>query len=168
MDVRMPGMGGLEATRKMVKIDKSIKVIVLTVCESEPFPSKFLQAGATGYLTKDSDIEGIVNAIKTVALGKHYLGPDIAQQLAMRSFAPATESPFAQLSERELQIMLMITTGKKIQEISDTLCLSPKTVNGYRYRLFDKLGIHNDVELTHFAIRHGLIDASVFSESEPA
>lgn len=166
MDVRMPGMGGLEATRKMVRIDKNLRVIVLTVCESEPFPSKFLQAGATGYLTKDSDINEIVNAIKTVAAGKHYLGSDIAQQLALRSFTEAQESPFTQLSERELQIMLMITAGKKIQEISDTLCLSPKTINGYRYRLFDKLGIHNDVELTHFALRHGLIDSALFTESE--
>jgi two-component system invasion response regulator UvrY len=168
MDVRMPGIGGLEATRKMAKIDKNIKVIILTVYDAEPFPAKLLQAGAAGYLTKDSDIHEIVNAIKTVSSGKHYLRPEIAQQLALRSFSDFQDSPLESLSERELQIMVMITSGQKIQEISDTLCLSPKTINGYRYRLFEKLNIHNDVELTHFALRHGLIDATAFLNSETA
>ncbi|MEY3182300.1 MAG: two-component system response regulator UvrY [Pseudomonadota bacterium] len=168
MDVRMPGMGGLEATRKMAKIDKNIKVIVLTVYDTEPFPTKLLQAGAAGYLTKDSDIHEIVNAIKTVSGGKHYLRPEIAQQLALRSFSDFQDSPLESLSERELQIMVMITSGQKIQEISDTLCLSPKTINGYRYRLFEKLNIQNDVELTHFALRHGLIEASAISDTEIA
>jgi two-component system invasion response regulator UvrY len=168
MDVRMPGMGGLEATRKMAKIDKNIKVIILTVYDAEPFPTKLLQAGAAGYLTKDSDIHEIVNAIKTVSSGKHYLRPEIAQQLALRSFSDFQNSPLESLSERELQIMVMITSGQKIQEISDTLCLSPKTINGYRYRLFEKLNIQNDVELTHFALRHGLIEATAFSSSETA
>jgi two-component system invasion response regulator UvrY len=109
-----------------------------------------------------------VNAIKTVSGGKHYLRPEIAQQLALRSFSDFQDSPLESLSERELQIMVMITSGQKIQEISDTLCLSPKTINGYRYRLFEKLNIQNDVELTHFALRHGLIEASAISDTEIA
>jgi two-component system, NarL family, invasion response regulator UvrY len=168
MDVRMPGMGGLEATRKMAKIDKNLKIVILSVHDAEPFPTKLLQAGAAGYLTKDSDINEIVNAIKTVASGRHYLRPEIAQQLALRSFSDFQDSPLESLSERELQIMVMITSGRKIQEISDTLCLSPKTVNGYRYRLFEKLNIQNDVELTHFALRYGLIEATAPSTGEIA
>tara|TARA_Y100000768_G_scaffold382534_1_gene363068 strand:- start:983 stop:1858 length:876 start_codon:yes stop_codon:yes gene_type:complete len=164
MDVRMPGIGGLEATRKLVRIDPDIKVIALTVCGEEPFPSKLLQAGAAGYLTKDSDIKEMVLAIQSVHHGKRYISPDIAQQLALKSLSDDSVSPFEALSERELQVMMMITSGQKVQEISDKLCLSPKTVNSYRYRLFDKLNVQSDVELTHMAIRHGLLDTTLLEE----
>lgn len=160
MDVRMPGIGGLEATKKMVKNQPNIKIIVLTVCGEEPFPSKFLQAGAVGYLTKGADITEMIHAIQSVYSGKckHYIGPDIAQQLALKNVATPNGSPLDMLSERELQIMVMITAGQKVQEISDKLYLSPKTVNSYRYRIFDKLGVSSDVELTHLAIRHKILD----------
>ncbi len=161
MDVKMPGIGGLEATRKMLRNNPDIKIIALTVCGEEPFPSKLLQAGAAGYITKDSGLDEIVNAIKAVHSGKRYIGPVIAQQLALKTVsADADKSPLDLLSERELQVMMMITEGQKVQEISDKLCLSPKTVNSYRYRLFDKLGVASDVELTHLAIRHGILDTT--------
>lgn len=158
MDVKMPGIGGLEATRKMLRNNPDIKVIALTVYGEEPFPSKFLQAGAVGYLTKGSSIDEMVIAIRTVFAGKRYIGPDIAQQLALKKVIDAEGSPLDLLSERELQVMMMITSGMKVQDISDKLCLSPKTVNSYRYRLFDKLAVASDVELTHLAIRHGILD----------
>lgn len=158
MDVKMPGIGGLEATRKMLRADPEVKIIALTVCGEEPFPSKLLQAGAAGYITKDSGIEEIVNAIKTVYSGKRYIGPEIAQQLALKTVSDFEKSPIDLLSERELQVMMMITEGQKVQEISDKLCLSSKTVNSYRYRLFDKLKVTSDVELTHLAIKHGILD----------
>lgn len=161
MDVRMPGIGGLEATKKMLKNQPHIKIIALTVCGEEPFPSKFLQAGAVGYLTKDASIDEMINAIKIVYSGKskHYIGPEVAQQLALKNLStPNGGSPLDILSERELQIMMMITSGQKVQEISDKLCLSPKTVNSYRYRIFDKLNVSSDVELTHLAIRHKILD----------
>lgn len=161
MDVKMPGIGGIEATKKMVRNDPDVKVIVLTVYGEEPFPSKLLQAGAAGYLTKGSDLEEMVNAIRAVFSGKHYLGPDIAQQLALKTVSDVEGSPLDVLSERELQVMMMITSGQKVQDISDRLCLSPKTVNSYRYRLFDKLGVQSDVELTHLAIRHGVLDTEM-------
>ncbi len=158
MDVRMPGIGGLEATRKLLRADPDIKVIALTVCGEEPFPSKLLQAGAAGYLTKGSALDEMVQAIHAVCHGKRYISPEVAQQLALKHLSDEKASPFETLSERELQVMLMITSGQKVQEISDKLCLSPKTVNSYRYRLFDKLNVHSDVELTHLAIRHGILD----------
>lgn len=158
MDVKMPGIGGLGATRRMLKDNPNIKVIALTVCGEEPFPTKLLQAGAAGYLTKGSDLEEMVAAIRTVHAGNRYIGPEIAQQLALKTVKDAEGSPLDQLSERELQVMMMITAGLKVQEISDKLCLSPKTVNSYRYRLFDKLDVNSDVELTHLAIRHGILD----------
>lgn len=158
MDVKMPGIGGLEATRRILRNDPDAKVIALTVYGVEPFPSKLLQAGAAGYLTKGSDAEEMVQAILSVQHGKRYLSPEVAQQLALKHLSDDKACPFDALSERELQVMIMIVNGQKVQEISDKLCLSPKTVNSYRYRLFEKLAVNSDVELTHLAIRHGMLD----------
>lgn len=160
MDVRMPGIGGLEATRKLVRAHPETKVIALTVCDEEPFPSKLLQAGAAGYLTKGSDLEEMIQAIHAVHSGQRYISPEVAQQLAFKHLSDEGQSPFDVLSEREMQVLLMITSGQKVQNISDKLCLSPKTVNSYRYRIFDKLRVHSDVELTHLALRHGLLDTA--------
>lgn len=160
MDVRMPGIGGLEATRKLVQHDKHLKVIAVTVCDEEPFPTRLMQAGAAGYVTKGAALEEMVSAIRQVHSGQRYISPTIAQQLALKSFAPTTDSPFDSLSEREIQIALMIVSCEKVQSISDKLCLSPKTVNTYRYRIFDKLGITSDVELTLLAVRHGMVDTN--------
>mgnify|MGYP003119762305 FL=1 len=160
MDVRMPGIGGLEATRKLVQHDKHIKVIAVTVCDEEPFPTRLMQAGAAGYVTKGAALDEMVTAIRQVHAGLRYISPDIAQQLALKQFNPGGNSPFDCLSEREIQIALMSVNCEKVQSISDKLCLSPKTVNTYRYRIFEKLGITSDVELTLLAVRHGMVDPS--------
>jgi DNA-binding NarL/FixJ family response regulator len=160
MDIKMPGIGGLEATRKLYRIDPDIRVIAVTVCGDDPFPSRLLQAGAAGYVTKGADLDEMVQAIRVVKAGQRYISPEIAQKLALKPFsAEPDESPFDMLSEREIQIAMMIVNCYKVQEISDKLCLSPKTVNSYRYRIFDKLQISSDVELTLLAVRHGMIDA---------
>jgi len=158
LDANMPGIGGLEACRRIIRHNPDIKVIALTVHADEPYPSRFLQAGASGYLTKGTGVDEMVKAIKKVNSGERYISAAVAQQLALKPFNADKESPFDVLSEREMQVMLMITSGEKVQQISDTLCLSPKTVNSYRYRLFDKLGVDSDVALTHLAIRHDIID----------
>ncbi|ODN42397.1 UvrY/SirA/GacA family response regulator transcription factor [Piscirickettsia litoralis] len=160
MDVNMPGMGGLEATRRLLRIDQDIHVLAVTVYGGEPYPSRVLQAGAAGYITKGTNIDEMVRAIRKVHVGQRYISPDVAQQLALKHLTD-DDSPFDQLSEREMQVMIMITSGQKVQEISDQLCLSPKTVNSYRYRLFEKLNVNSDVELTHLAIRHGMLDPAV-------
>jgi len=157
MDADMPGIGGLEATRRLVRYDPDIKVIAVTVYNEEPYPTKFMQSGAAGYLTKGADIQEIVTAIRQVNSGKRYITPDVAQEMALKALNPGDESPFDALSEREMQVMFMITQGQKVPDISEKLFLSPKTINSYRYRLFEKLGIENDVELTHLAIRYGVI-----------
>jgi two-component system invasion response regulator UvrY len=157
MDIKMPGIGGLETTRRFVHSFPTIKVIALTACTAEPFPSRMLQAGATGYVSKTRPFEDVVEAIRTVFAGQRYLSSDIAQIIAMKHLSHQEESPFDNLSTREMQVMLMIATGKKVHDISNSLCLSSKTVNTYRYRLFEKLNIKNDVALTHLAIRHGLL-----------
>ncbi|RDH44301.1 UvrY/SirA/GacA family response regulator transcription factor [Zooshikella ganghwensis] len=159
MDVKMPGIGGLEATRKITRSNPNVKIIAVTVCDDEPFPSRLLQAGASGYVTKGAILDEMVTAIRMAHQGKRYISPDIAQQLALKQFdQEGKQSPFDSLSEREIQIAMMIVNCHKVQAISDKLCLSPKTVNSYRYRIFDKLNISSDVELTLLAVKHGMLD----------
>ena len=158
MDVRMPGIGGLEATRKIHQFNPAIKVIAVTICDDLLYPTKLIEAGASGYVTKGINIDEMVTAIKAVARGQRYISPDIAQLLALKSLQPDSDSPFDVLSTREMQIALMIVGCEKVQSISDQLSLSPKTVNSYRYRIFEKLNISSDVELTHLAIRHSLVE----------
>ncbi|MBL4867383.1 MAG: DNA-binding response regulator, partial [Pseudomonadales bacterium] len=123
-------------------------------------PSRLLQAGASGYLTKGAGLDEMVKAIQVVKAGQRYISPGIAQQLALKSFKKGRgKTPFDELSERELQVALMIVNCHKVPEISDKLFLSPKTVNSYRYRVFEKLAINSDVELTLLAVRHGMLDA---------
>jgi two-component system invasion response regulator UvrY len=158
MDVNMPGIGGLEATRRIMQADPSLKVIVVTVHAEEPFPTRLLEAGASGYLTKGCAMDEIITAINKVYNGGRYIGADIAQQIALSMMPGASQSPFDSLSQREMQVMLMVTQGQSVQEISNKLCLSPKTISTYRRRLFEKAGVDNDVELTRLAIRHGMIE----------
>lgn len=160
MDVKMPGIGGLEATRKLLRSHPDMKVVAVTVCEDDPFPTRLMQAGAAGYLTKGAGLDEMVQAIRLTFAGQRYISPQIAQQLALKSFQPQG-SPFDALSEREIQIALMIVGCQKVQIISDKLCLSPKTVNTYRYRIFEKLSVTSDVELTLLAVRHGMVDANL-------
>ena len=160
MDVKMPGIGGLEATKKLLRQNPEIKVVAVTACDDDPFPSRLLKAGAAGYVTKGADLKEMVNAIHSVVAGQRYLSPQVAQQMALKSFGEKDDDcPFDVLSERELQICMMVVNCQKVQDISDKLCLSPKTVNSYRYRIFDKLNVGGDVELTRLAMRHGVLDA---------
>jgi DNA-binding NarL/FixJ family response regulator len=158
MDIRMPGIGGLEATRKITRHNPEIQVIAVTACDDNPYATRLLQAGAAGYITKGADADEMVRAIMKVKSGQKYISPDIAQRMALKPFQQDQTSPFDELSEREMQITLMIVGCQKVAEISEKLFLSPKTVNSYRYRIFEKLEIDSDVELTLLAMRHGLVD----------
>lgn len=158
MDVSMPGIGGLEATRRLLARDTKIKVIVVSVHAAEPYPLRLMEAGAHGYLTKDCAAEEIVTAIRQVQAGKRYITASIAQQLALAKVDANRGSPFEQLSQRETQVMLMVTSGQSPQAIAKKLHLSPKTVSTYRTRLFEKLGVENDVGLTRLALRYGVIE----------
>lgn len=160
MDINMPGIGGLEATQKILQRQPEIQIIALTVYNGDPYTSRLLKIGAAGYLTKGAHYDEMLRAIIKVNSGQKYISPEIAQKLALRPFQNEAESPFDTLSERELQISIMIAKGQRVSVISDALFLSPKTVNSYRYRIFEKLNIEkSDVQLTHLALRHGLIDA---------
>ncbi len=156
MDMNMPGIGGLEATKKILRYCPDVKVLFLTVHMEAPIPAKVMQIGAAGFLTKSTAPQEMIQAIKAVNSGQRYITPDIAQQMALSQFQTTQESPLTNLSERELQIMMMITRGEKVVDISTQLNLSSKTINSYRYRMFTKLDVSNDVELTHLAIRYGM------------
>jgi two-component system invasion response regulator UvrY len=161
MDVSMPGIGGLEATRKITQVLPDIKVIAVTIHDDEPFPARLLEAGATGYITKGCDVNEIVVAIQTVYAGKRYITPYVAQRLALSLVNKQGKSLLDELTQREVQVMLMVVRGDSNRVISEKLCLSPKTTSTYRGRLFEKLDVDNDVELTRFAIRHGLIKENI-------
>ncbi|WP_172597055.1 two-component system response regulator LetA [Legionella spiritensis] len=158
LDMKMPGIDGWEVTRRLKKSNPQIRIIAVTAICAEPLPSRILQLGAMGYLTKESGVQEMAAAIRKVAKGEKYLSAEIAQKMAINSLEAVEESPFDRLSEREMQVMFMITSGMTVHDIAERLFLSTKTINGYRYRMFDKLGIKNDVELTFLAMKHSVIE----------
>lgn len=156
MDVSMPGIGGMEATRRLTQSYPDLKVIILTIHTEDPFPTQLMKAGAMGYLTKGCSIDEMVTAIRQVADGQRYIGTAVAQNLAL-SLLPGENSPFDKLSQRELQVLMMLMQGTKLSVIAEKLCLSPKTISTYRYRLHDKLGVRSDAEMTKLAMRYGML-----------
>ena len=158
LDMKMPGIDGWEVIRRLKLSSATSKIIAVSSLSAEPLPSRVLQLGAMGYLSKESSIEEMTGAIRKVFRGERYLSAQLAQNLAIKSLDPVSQTPFENLSEREMQVMLMITSGLSVMEISKRLFLSTKTVNGYRYRIFAKLEVKNDVELTHLAIKHAIIE----------
>ena len=158
LDMKMPGMDGWEVIRRLKKSNPQVKIIAVTALCNNTIPSRILQLGAVGYLTKESGAEEMAAAIRKVYKGERYLSAEVAQQIAISSLESSGETILEKLSEREMQVMMMITSGMTVHEIADTLFLSTKTVNGYRYRLFEKLGVRNDVELTYLALKHQIIE----------
>jgi two-component system invasion response regulator UvrY len=157
MDVNMPGIGGLEATKQIVRMSENTRVICLSMHAENPIPAKVMQMGASGFITKDAETEEMIRAIHKVAAGQKYVSPDIAQQIAIGKLDFNDANPFEQLSDRELEITLMLVKGQRVPGIANSLNISAKTVNTYRYRMFEKLDISTDVELTHLALRYKLI-----------
>ena len=155
MDIKMPGIGGIEATRRIKKVSDDIKVVVVSALTDSPSAQRVLDSGASAYVSKNSHISEMIKAVKKVHAGERYISPDIAQNMALNE---SSNDPFSELSSREKQIAEMIMECRKVQEISDALCLSPKTVNSYRYRVFEKLGVTSDVGLTLMAVKHGLLE----------
>lgn len=165
MDVKMPGIGGLEATRKILAMRGDTRIVAVTSLSDDLFPERLMKAGAVGYVTKGAGFDEMIEAIRTVMAGNRYMSSGIAQQLALRNFGGGNSdtSPFDSLSERELQTSVMIANGIKVQGIADAFCVSPKTVNSYRYRIFDKLKVNSDVELTLLAVKYRVLDLESLS-----
>lgn len=160
MDIRMPGIGGLEATRRILARQPDTKVIVVSAFNDEIYPATLLKAGAYGYITKNADTEEIKTAVETILSDKIYVSPELAQMLVVSGMTNNDKSPLSDLSQRELQIAELITSGKRANDVAETLSISPKTINTYKYRIYEKLGVTNDVELTLAAVKYGLVDPS--------
>ncbi len=160
MDVKMPGMGGVEATKRIKLANENIKIIAVTSCDDDLYPSKLMRAGASAYLTKRATPDEMVEAVNRVVAGKTYMSSEIAQQLALKSSTgmPSDGSPFEALSDRELQVAMMTIRGQKPSEIADILNVSAKTINSFRYRIFEKFSISSDVELVLLAVKHKVFD----------
>ena len=163
MDVNMPGIGGVETCRRIMQRNPKQKIIVLTVHNEQTFPKRLLEIGAKGYLTKECGVDEMVKAIKQVNSGGSYISSSIAQQLALALLPGNDPNPIDKLSRREFQVMLMISQGLSNVEISDQLCLSPKTISTYRLRLLEKLDAHNEVDLIKIAVEQGMVE---FAHSE--
>ena len=164
MDINMPGMGGLEATQRIQKSWQNIGIIVVSVHSDGSLPKRLLSGGARGYLSKGNKVDEMLTAIRDVHAGGCYIAKDIAQQLALSSL-PGEKNHIDLLSQRELQVLMMIAEGKRNNAISETLNLSPKTISTYRKRLHEKLDVSSDIEMLHLALKHGLLDSDLL---EPA
>jgi two-component system invasion response regulator UvrY len=158
MDVNMPIISGIEATRRISQHMPETKVIILTIHAENPFPAQLLEAGASGYLTKGCAATELEKAIHSVTKNLKYIGTDIAQQMALSLLPGGESSPFDDLSTREMEVMMLLAQGKRPKEIGETIFLSPKTVATYKYRILEKLGLKNNIELAHLAIRHGILE----------
>ena len=159
LSINLPGLTGFEITRKLMRSHPAAKIIVLAVHAKPPFPTRLMDAGASGYLTRDCEADELIQAIRTVVGGQRYIGSEAAKQLALSMLTgSASESPFEDLSAREMEVMLKITDGRRIPDIASLMCLSPKTVSTYKYRILGKLGARSEVELVRMAMRYGLLE----------
>lgn len=161
MDIRFPnGMNGIETTRRMVRMNEDLKIMALTVYDEDPFPAQAREAGAVGYLTKGCPARELLDAIRKVNRGEPYIDSDVARRHMLADGwgrDQAADSPFKDLSAREMQVAMMFLEGLRANEIADMLSLSVKTVSTYKTRVFEKLGIRTEVELARLAMHHGLI-----------
>jgi two-component system invasion response regulator UvrY len=161
MDVSMPGIGGVEASRRILRQYPDVKIIGLSAYNEGPIPQQLLKLGVLGFISKSSSADEMICAIRKAIEGKRYLCSDVANNLAFQNLLDDHRSPFVKLSQREAEIVTLILQGKTIQEMAEMLAISSKTVNTYRYRLYDKLKIKNDVELTRLAVKHGHLDGLI-------
>ncbi len=159
LDINPPGLSGFEITRRLQRACPHARVIILAVHAKSPFPTRLLDAGAAGYLTKDCDADELLKAIRTVHQGARYIGAEAAKQLALSILPGTAESPFEELSAREMEVMLKLTEGTRVPDIASLMCLSPKTVATYKYRIYDKLGTRSEVDLVRMALRYGIVEA---------
>lgn len=157
MDLNMPGMGGILATEKIRKGFPAVKVIVLSGQTEEPYPSRALSAGASGFLSKDCDETEVERAIRRVLQGQTYISAEVAGSMAARLLGHGANTPFDALSEREMVVALKIVAGHSTNQIAELLDIHTNTVSSFRRRIFDKLQVSNDVELTLAAFRYGVI-----------
>lgn len=163
VDVKMSGLVGVDTIQRIVRAMPSARVIAMSTLEVGLIPARMLRVGAVAFVTKCVSVQELLRAIRLVHAGQRYITKKISRHLALNPFDEPRHTPFDSLSQRELQVALMLIDCQKVNRISGELNLSPKTIYSYRYRIFAKLGLSSDVELTILAVRHGLSDASVLN-----
>ncbi len=158
LDVSMPEKNGIDTLKQLKREFPKLPVLILSMHPEEHYAIRALKAGASGYLTKQSAPEQLVNAIRQVAGGKKYVSPSLAEELANAISEDSDKAPHEKLSDREYQTLVMISSGKTLSQIAEELNLSVKTVSVYRARLLEKMKLKNNAELTHYGLKHGLTD----------
>ncbi len=158
MDISMPDRSGLEALELLRKEHPGIKVLMLSMHRETQYAVRALKTGAAGYLNKQSAPAQLVDAIRTVASGKKYISAEVAQELASQVSGEREGAPHEGLSNREYQTLCLLASGLTVSAIAGQLSLSAKTISMYRTRLLAKMQMTNNAELTHYAIKHGLVD----------
>jgi len=159
MDVGLPGKNGIDILKALKEDHPRLKVLIVSMYPEDQYAVRAFRAGAFGYLNKASAPEKLREALSQVIAGKKYVTPEIAQALIENLNAPEENaSPHEKLSDREFQTLKLIASGKRLADIADALALSPKTVSVYRARILEKMGMSNNAELTHYAIKHGLVE----------
>ncbi len=157
LDINLPGRSGLDVLHVLKDESHAMRVLVLSMFPEDQYAIRALRAGAYGYVNKGGDPGQIVLAVRTVAQGRKYVTPEMAQMLVESLTTPLIENAHEKLSDRELQTLVLIASGKRLSDIAVELMLSPKTVSVYRARVLEKLGLANNSEMTVYAIRHGLV-----------
>jgi DNA-binding NarL/FixJ family response regulator len=157
LDINMPGRSGLDVLQTLKDEPGSMRVLVVSMHPEEQYAIRALRAGAYGYVNKGSNAQLLVDAVRMVAQGRKYITPEIAQMLAESLTQPSTTVAHEKLSDRELQTLVLIASGRRLSDIATELTLSPKTVSVYRARVLEKLGLTNNSEMTVYAIRNGLV-----------
>jgi two-component system invasion response regulator UvrY len=157
LDINMPGRSGLDVLHALKEEGSQVRVLVVSMYPEDQYAMRALRAGAFGYVNKGGDPGQIVAAVRMVAQGRKYVTPEMAQMLVENLTTPATEAAHDKLSDREMQTLVLIASGKRLSDIAEALTLSPKTVSVYRARVLEKLALANNSELTVYAIRNGLV-----------
>jgi len=158
LDITMPGRGGLDVL-KLIKAQKpKLPILVLSVHPEEQYAVRTLKAGASGYLTKESAPDELILAIRKISVGKKYVSSSLAEKLALELEIDVGKPIHETLSDREYQVMCMITSGRTAKDIAEELFLSEKTISTYRARILEKMKMKSNIELTHYAIKHGLVE----------
>jgi two-component system invasion response regulator UvrY len=158
LDISMPGRSGLDILRQLKSDHAKLSVLVLSMYSEEQYALRALKAGASGYMTKESAPDELIEAIRKVSTGRKYISPTVAEKLAFSLESGDERPPQETLSDREFQVMCMIASGKTIKAIAEELALSVKTVSTYRARILEKMRMNNNAELTHYAIQNKLVE----------
>ena len=157
MDLSMPGMGGLEAAKRILQRYSNARIIIFSMHEAVSFAAQALKAGVKGYVTKTGVAEDLLQAVLEVSRGKTYLSPEVAQKIALQTLI-GESNPLQQLTAREFEVFRLLAAGRRVDEVADTLKISQKTVANYYTLIKQKLSVSSPVEMVRLAMRHGLIE----------